>query len=118
MRYPRRGASAAVLDNKIFVAGGYTSESEVTKTVEMFDPVTGVWSLISEMCMPRAFGGKNIIHSSFHSHSRAFYVSTIRLDFQVFAPTMKKIVCIILEENVNTIRTTPSNIIRLRRTNG
>jgi N-acetylneuraminic acid mutarotase len=41
---PRVGFGAAVVDNKIFIGGGRSTSGQIITNVEVFDPVTGVWS--------------------------------------------------------------------------
>ena len=49
MKAARNFAAAAVLDGKLFVAGGATTRSKGLQTVECFDPETQTWAAAPAM---------------------------------------------------------------------
>jgi len=47
--FERRALIAAVFEGKVYIAGGLDAESEVHRTVDIFDPATGAWSTGPEL---------------------------------------------------------------------
>lgn len=64
MNEPRAGFAAVVIDGKIYVAGGEQilgKTPRIVSSVEMFDPSTGRWSVVSQMPVPlHGVSGANI----------------------------------------------------------
>ena len=52
---PRGKLGAAVLDKKIYAAGGSDDGGRILNSVECFDPLSDSWSLVSSMNKPRQF---------------------------------------------------------------
>ena len=58
----RYGAGAAVVDGKIYVAGGARSNTEAPlATVEVYDPTTNTWVSAPSMSTPRKFFGLAVL---------------------------------------------------------
>ncbi|MBI4178410.1 M4 family metallopeptidase [bacterium] len=51
----RFGASSAVLDGKIYVAGGFDALTDATGKLEVYDPATDRWKELRSMPTPRAY---------------------------------------------------------------
>ena len=54
MKYGRCDAAAAVCNGKIYICGGYGYGVDL-KSVECFDPESGVWTELTDMPTPRCF---------------------------------------------------------------
>lgn len=52
MKHPRAEAAAAVCQDKIIVCGGWNLENSFLRSVECFDPESGVWSEMNDMIAP------------------------------------------------------------------
>ena len=64
---PRHGAAAVVLDGKIYVIGGATTNGIFLTSVERFDPLTGQWDATSVAPVPEAlFNAAAVVF--FHNH--------------------------------------------------
>lgn len=57
MRVPRHSFGAAVMDGKLYVAGGYDSAGHALDSVEAYDPRTNRWETVAPMLAPRAHLG-------------------------------------------------------------
>lgn len=54
MKYPRYFAAATVWNGKIVISGGRGRHAEILRSVECFDPKTGLWTEWNEMPTPRS----------------------------------------------------------------
>jgi len=52
MHTPRHNFTSAVIDGKLYVVGGQSSE-EIITSAEVFDPETGAWDILPPMGLPR-----------------------------------------------------------------
>lgn len=52
MKYPRYNAAATVWKDKIIICGGKSSDRKILQNVECFDPMSGVWTELSDMPTP------------------------------------------------------------------
>ncbi|GFR40674.1 hypothetical protein Agub_g1262 [Astrephomene gubernaculifera] len=57
MASARSGAGCAVVDNYIYVAGGFDLNGSRVATVERFDPSSGIWTPLAPMATPRRLFG-------------------------------------------------------------
>ncbi len=55
MPTPRVGIGTCILDDKIYVIGGYDSGGKALATVEQYDPITDTWKKLTDMKVPRAY---------------------------------------------------------------
>lgn len=53
MNFARSDASAAELDGRVYVCGGFNG-TEPMETTEMYDPVTNEWTMITPMLSKRS----------------------------------------------------------------
>ena len=53
MNQPRTKAAAVVWKGKIIICGGLRKDNDLLKSVECYDPESGVWSEFDEMPTPR-----------------------------------------------------------------
>jgi N-acetylneuraminic acid mutarotase len=65
MLEPRCYAAMAVMDGKLYVAGGYYGQVNLD-SVEVFDTASGDWQALPRMATPRRFKSASLLR---HRHS-------------------------------------------------
>lgn len=78
MQYGRHGYSAAIMNNKIFVAGGRDMNSLVLSSVECYDPIEGKWTEVARMNFPRT--GFALVESNGRLYAMGHHKSIERYD--------------------------------------
>ncbi|XP_021935271.1 kelch-like protein 10 [Zootermopsis nevadensis] len=66
MNSQRWNASAAVLNDKIYVAGGCATWWAILDSVEMYDPVTNQWTLVAKLRSARQGHCCVVFHGSLY----------------------------------------------------
>jgi N-acetylneuraminic acid mutarotase len=67
MSQARSRHAAVGFDGKIWVAGGCFEGFSVTRSVEVFDPLTNVWTEAPPMVAPRDFGNLLVVHNTLYA---------------------------------------------------
>jgi N-acetylneuraminic acid mutarotase len=63
MQYARSDAAGGVMDDRLFVVGGWDGEQEVA-VCEYFDPAASSWAECPPMSLPRAGAGATVLGSN------------------------------------------------------
>lgn len=78
MANPRVGATASVVDGKIFLIGGWASVN--LNTNEMYDPSTNMWTSRASMPTPRGFLSSVVIDGKIYVIAGGYPIATKKLE--------------------------------------
>ena len=77
---PRAGACACVVDNKIYVIGGYSTASGDFAVNEVYDPSTDTWQIKSPLPQPRGWPSCSVVNGIIYVIGGGYPTARKRVD--------------------------------------
>ena len=77
---PRAGACACVVDNKIYVIGGYSTSFGNFAVNEVYDPSTDTWQIKSPLPQPRGWPSCSVVNGIIYVIGGGYPTATKRVD--------------------------------------
>ena len=67
MPHPRLQSAAAIVDDKVYVMGGYTADGGIISTVDVYDPALDVWTTDVPMPTARRLLGAAVVDNTIYA---------------------------------------------------
>ena len=81
MPHPRLQSAAAVVDDKVYVMGGYTADGGIISTVDVYDPALDMWTTDVPMPTARRLLGAAVVGNTIYAVGGAALVARVGEQF-------------------------------------